>query len=91
MKNEFLSDVKSEHEAALLETLPMQAAGKVLLDLLGRRLERVKVWLRDPGEHPENWRRDVRWLKAQEDMLEDLVALPQAARERQRAAEGESK
>jgi len=87
-QNEFAQQLKDQHTAALVAGLDGTPYGKAMLSVIERKLERVRALLRKPGENDKDWTQDVRWLTAQERMLEDLLALPQAAREKT-AAEGD--
>jgi len=91
-QNQFLKHVGSEERRAALVNVLAAPQAIALLAVAKARLEKVDSYLAcKMGTNDADWRQDSRWMLAQKEMLEDLIALPQAAREKLMAEEGAQK
>ena len=90
MKNELLPEIKSSEDLEAMGAAEQSPQVAVFLRVLGRKLEATQKFLTQPRTCDDDWRKDVRWLMAQEALLKDLIGLPQAVRDKLRG-EGDGK
>jgi len=92
MNNPFLKHVNTEAKIAALMNVQASPQAMALLDVMKAQLERVNGFLAARlGTNDLDWRQDSRWKLAEKEMLENLVALPQAVGKKLMAEEGAQK